>query len=118
MLAETYIQQGVTDNQPLTLINDVRARSGAVTYATLGSQDNAMSILMRERQLELCGEQSRYFDLIRWGIAAQTINAEMSAEPGLNGVQPFAGKNVLFPIPDVEKDYNPNVAKDIGSGWN
>ena len=77
-----------------------------------------MTILMRERQLEFCGEQSRYFDLIRWGIAQQTINDEMSAEPGLNGVQPFSSKNLLFPIPDLEKNYNPNVANDVNDGWN
>jgi len=116
MLAETYIQQGNTSGQPLDLINQVRTRAGAVPYTTLGDQNNAMSILMQERQLELCGEQSRYFDLIRWGIAQQTINAEMSAEPGLNGAQPFNTKNLLFPIPDVEKDYNPNV--DVSNGWN
>lgn len=118
MLAEAYIQQGNSGNQPLGLINDVRIRAGAVPYTTLGDQNNAMTILMRERQLEFCGEQSRYFDLIRWGIAQQTINDEMSAEPGLNGVQPFSSKNLLLPIPDVEKNYNPNVAKDVNDGWN
>ena len=116
MLAETYIQQGNTSGQPLDLINQVRTRAGAIPYTTLGDQNNAMSILMQERQLELCGEQSRYFDLIRWGTAQQTINAEMSAEPGLNGAQPFNTKNLLFPIPDVEKDYNPNV--NVSNGWN
>ncbi|MEO6963606.1 MAG: RagB/SusD family nutrient uptake outer membrane protein [Puia sp.] len=117
MLAETYIQQGITTGPPLDLINQVRARAGAVPYTTLGSQDNAMAVLMLERQLELCGEQSRYFDLIRWGIAQQTINGEMTAEPGLTGaLQPFETKNLLFPIPDVEKDYNPNV--NVSNGWN
>jgi hypothetical protein len=83
----------------------------------LGDQTNAMKILMRERQLELCGEQSRYNDLIRWGIALQTINAEKGAEPG-DGTQPFQQKHVLLPIPDSEKNYNPNVAKDVKNGWN
>ena len=118
MLAETYIQQGNTGSQPLGLINSVRSRVGAIPYTTLGTQDNAMVLLMRERQLELCGEQSRYFDLIRWGIAQQTINNEMSVEPGLNGVQPFNAKNLLFPIPNIEKNYNPNVAKEVSNGWN
>jgi len=31
---------------------------------------------MREREIELADEQSRYLDLISWGIAKQTINAE------------------------------------------
>ncbi len=117
MLAEAYIQQGVTGNEPLTLINSVRARSQAVAYTTLGDQAGAMLLLMRERQLELCGEQCRYFDLIRWGIAMQTINGEKAAEPG-DGQQPFQPKHVLFPIPDSEKNYNPNVANGVKNGWN
>jgi len=74
-----------------------------------------MTILMRERQLELTGEQSRYFDLIRWGIAKQTINAERQIE---DGTQPFQDKNVLFPIPLAEKNANATVAKDISGDWN
>ena len=117
MLAEAYIQRGNTGSAPLALINQVRARVSAVAYPSLGDQTNAMAILMQERELELCGEQSRYFDLIRWGIAKQVINSERAAEPG-DGTQPFLDKNVLFPIPDVEKDYNPNVAKDVQNDWN
>ncbi len=117
MLAESYIQQGNTGAQPLALINQVRSRPSvnAPLYTSLGSQTEAMTILMRERQLELTGEQSRYFDLIRWGIAQQTINAERLIE---DGTQPFQAKNVLFPIPLAEKNANPNVADDISGDWN
>jgi starch-binding outer membrane protein, SusD/RagB family len=118
MLAESYIQQGNFGSAPLGLINQVRNRVGAVAYTSLGgSQTSAMAILMLERQLELCGEQTRYFDLIRWGIAQQTINSERAAEPG-DGTQPFQSKNVLFPIPDIEKQYNPNVASEVQNDWN
>lgn len=117
MLAETYIQQGDVGNNPLALIDSVRSRSGAALYTTLGDKTNAMQIIMRERQLELCGEQSRYFDLIRWGIAKQTINAIRAAEPG-DGAQPFQDKHLWFPIPDVEKNYNPNVAAAVRDDWN
>jgi hypothetical protein len=117
MLAEAYIQQGNTGDAPLALIDSVRSRSHAFLYTTLGDKDNAMKILMRERQVELCGEQCRYFDLLRWGIIKQTINAEKAAEPG-TGTQPFQDKHLLFPIPDVEKNYNPNVAKEVQNGWN
>ncbi len=117
MLAESYIQQGNAGSQPLGLINEVRARVGAIPYPSLGgSQASAMNILMLERQLELSGEQCRYFDLIRWGLAQQVINAEESVEPGLGGIQPFQTKNLLLPIPDIEKDYNPNCV--VNNGWN
>ncbi|MFI5137033.1 MAG: RagB/SusD family nutrient uptake outer membrane protein [Sphingobacteriales bacterium] len=117
MLAESYIQQGNTGSVPLGLINQVRSRPSvnAPLYTSLGSQTQAMNILMLERQLELTGEQSRYFDLIRWGIAKQTVNTELQIE---TGTQPFQDKNVLFPIPLQEKNANSAVAKDISGDWN
>jgi hypothetical protein len=101
----------------LALINQVRSRPSvnAPHYISLGGQTNAMSILMRERQLELTGEQSRYFDLIRWGIAKQTINSERQIE---DGTQPFQDRNVLFPIPLAEKNANSAVSRDISGDWN
>ncbi len=106
MLAEAQIQQGNTGSAPLALIDSVRSRSHAFLYTTLGDKENAMKILMRERQLELCGEQARYFDLLRWGIIKQTINAEKGRRTLALGTQPFQDKHLLLPIPDVEKNYN------------
>lgn len=114
MLAETRIEQN-NIAAALPLINQVRNRVGAFQYTTLGSQDNARIILRRERQVELAGEQVRWFDLIRWGIAKQTINAEKTIQ--LNS-QPFLDKHVLLPIPQLEKDSNPLVAADINNDWN
>jgi starch-binding outer membrane protein, SusD/RagB family len=120
MLAEANIQQGTVTTAPLDLINRVRTRSGAVSYTSLTDKATAMQIIMRERQLELAGEQTRYFDLIRWGIAKQTINTLRGAEAtGLEvGLQPFQDKHVLFPIPDVEKNFNPKVAAGVKNDWN
>ena len=115
LLAEAYIQQGNTGTEPLALINQVRNRAGAVPYPSLGNQTAAFDILKRERRLELSGEQARYFDLIRWGIAEETLNAERAAE-GDNHV--FQEKHVLFPIPQYEKDTNPSVASNIANDWN
>ena len=115
MLAEAYIQQGNTGATPLALINQVRSRSGATPYASLGNQASAFTILQRERRLELSGEQSRWFDLKRWGIAKETLNAERAAE---GDTHQFQDKNVLLPIPQYEIDTNPNVASDVQNGWN
>jgi len=115
MLAEAYIQQGNTGSAPLNLINQVRSRSGALSYVSLVNQDAAFDIIKRERRLELSGEQLSYFDVIRWGIAKQTINAERAAE-GDNHL--FQDKHVLFPIPQYEKDTNPTVAADVKNDWN
>jgi hypothetical protein len=114
MLAESYIEQG-NAAAALPFINQVRKRSGAFEYKALGSQDNARSVIRRERQIELCGEQVRWFDLKRWGIAQQVINAEKQA--AINR-QPFQPRNVLLPIPQREKDTNADVAKDVKEEWN
>lgn len=117
MLAEAQINNGkITDALPL--INKVRARSGAFLYTSLGSKDEAMKKIRLERQLELAGEQVRWFDLIRWGIAKQTLNAEKKEKyPGSTQLF-FQDKHVLFPIPLTEKNTNPLVAKDVKEDWN
>jgi len=114
MLAEARIEQNNLGSA-LSLINLVRNRSGAFQYTTLGSQDKARKLLRRERQIELCGEQTRWFDLIRWGIAKQVLNTEKQIQLG---EQPFEDKHVLLPIPQLEKDSNPPVATDVANGWN
>lgn len=114
MLAEADIQSGSV-SAALPLINEVRARVGAFQYTSLGSSTNAMQILMRERQLELGGEESRWFDLIRWGTAKATLNVEKQIQIGS---QPFQDKNVLLPIPQLEIDANHSIAGDIKNNWN
>lgn len=114
MLAESYIENNqVSDALPL--INLVRKRSGAFEYTTLGSQNQARTILRHERQIELAGEQSRFFDLVRWGILKETINAEKQAAIGQ---QPVQDKHVLLPIPQAERNANPVLDAQVNDNWN
>ena len=110
MLAECYIENNQVNNA-LPLINQVRARSHAFQYTTLGDQSNATTILRHERQIELAGEQLRYFDLVRWGTLKQTINAEKAGAP-------VQDKHVLLPIPQIERDANPVLDKQVKDNWN
>ncbi len=118
LLAETYIEQGGTNvSKGIGLINQVRNRPTVLAVplpATL-DQTAARLALRRERQIELSGEQSRWFDLIRWGIAKQTLNAEHPAGPGQF---PFLDKHVLFPIPIDERNSNQALSGDIANDWN
>lgn len=99
----------------LPLINKVRARAGAFQYTTLGDQTKARTIVRRERQMELAGEQSRFFDLVRWGMLVTTINAEKQAALG---IQPVKDYHVLLPIPQSERDANPTLDAQVKNNWN
>ncbi|MBN2814076.1 MAG: RagB/SusD family nutrient uptake outer membrane protein [Bacteroidales bacterium] len=114
MLAEAYIENNQVDNA-LPLINEVRRRSNAFEYTTLGDQANARAIVRHERQMELAGEQSRFFDLVRWGILQETINAEKEAAVG---IQPVKDYHVLLPIPQSERDANPVLDAQVNNNWN
>lgn len=114
MLAEAYIETNQISSA-LPLINAVRARSGAFQYTTLGSQEQARNILRHERQIELAGEQTRFFDLVRWGTLVNTINAEKQVSIGSQPVKPY---HVLLPIPQTERDANPKLDAQVKDNWN
>ena len=111
--AECHIMNN-NNGDALTLINRVRERAGAEKYNDLGS--DPMSILKRERRLELGGEQVRFWDLIRWGDLVETLNPEKDAQ---GEGTPYQEKHSKFPIPTDELDINKEMTNDIYfPGWN
>jgi hypothetical protein len=87
-------------------------------YTSFASQQEARTAVRFERRLELAHEGHRFFDLVRWGIAAETLNAYLSVEKTKRTYKQTAsftkGKNEYFPIPaaiiDVAAKYG-NVLK-------
>ena len=75
---------------------------GLYTGATFNA-GNALKAIQFEKRLELAMEGHRFFDLVRWGIAATTINTyisrEKAARPLKSDANFVAGKNEYFPIP-------------------
>ena len=82
-------------------INEVRARPSVdmPPVSTSLSKAQVFDAIVHERMVELAGEQVRFPDLVRWGMAAQVL--------GKYGFQ--AGKNEVFPIPDREISSNENI---------
>jgi len=105
-----------------TLVNQIRTRAAnvdgfvkttaganAANYrvgnytAAWTSKDVALKAIRFETRIELAMEGHRFFDLVRWGIAAPTLNAYYTVEGTkrsyLNGVRFSANKHEYFPIP-------------------
>ena len=122
MRAEAQAQLGQTD-EAITLVNQVRSRAidmmtnsivsnypnkygvhyAVGKYSGSYSKEDAMKIIKMERRLELALESERFFDLVRWGDAANVLNKYYTSESQkmsfLSGSSFTANKNEYLPIP-------------------
>lgn len=83
--------------------------------APFADQTAARTAVRFERRLELAHEGQRFFDLVRWGIAAETLNTYLAKEKIKRTYKQIAsftkGKNEYFPIPSTVI----NVAEKYGN---
>ncbi len=91
-------------------------------YTSFASKDIARSAVRMERKLELSGEGHRFFDLVRWGIAAEELNAYLQYESQFlatkfGGAQFTAGKNEYYPIPQTQIDIQGSDILKQNSGY-
>jgi starch-binding outer membrane protein, SusD/RagB family len=134
LLAEAEVEAGALENAR-TIVNEIRARAGQkaqgpgtdratmavaindprITWATykvglyttpFANQEAARTAVRNERRLELAMEGHRFFDLRRWGIAEQALNAYLAAEKPrrlyLGGAESFAARHRYYPIPAIQ----------------
>ncbi len=92
-------------NAAVSLLNQIRDRVNMPNYGTAAmdatfpvtTKAEVFTAIVHERRVELAGEQSRFPDLLRWGMA--------------NTITGFVvGKHELFPIPQKEFDTNTNLS--------
>ncbi|MGQ1788342.1 MULTISPECIES: RagB/SusD family nutrient uptake outer membrane protein [unclassified Saccharicrinis] len=126
MRAEALIEMG-NFADALPLINQVRTRAKASTSLTsfatnldiqtyqdgvncVWTQDYARQALRWERRLELAMEGSRFFDLVRWGIADEVMNAyylgEATDHTYYQGAEFEKNKNEYVPVPIQQINYS------------
>lgn len=86
-------------------INEVRARANVVQLPASLSKEQVLKHLQEvERPCELALEGIRWYDLIRWGIVAETLTANNKPH-----VENYVGtKHTLLPIPHEEFLLNPD----------
>jgi hypothetical protein len=80
-------------------------------YADTWAKDDVTRAKVRfERQLELHSEGHRFYDLVRWGVAASVLNKFIAYEApkyglgALNGATFDAGVDELLPLPQSQID--------------
>jgi starch-binding outer membrane protein, SusD/RagB family len=75
-------------------------------YPSFPNQAYARTAVHYERRLELAMEGQRFFDLRRWGVAADVLNSYMAVErtrrPHLSGASTFSDRHQWYPIPNVQ----------------
>lgn len=106
----------------LASLNLIRKRAGLPNQTASGKEELRAKIL-KERRLELAFEGHRFDDLVRLGIFVQTMNGlnEYKYTCG-DGVQSAGTKinynansdKILCPIPQRERDTNPNLTQNPG----
>lgn len=86
--------------QAYSYINQIRTRAGLsdISASTPGSFEDK---LLQERRVELAFENHRWYDLLRFGTAVSTMNAQF-AQQGFSIT--INENNLLFPIPQREVD--------------
>ncbi|MDP4206117.1 MAG: RagB/SusD family nutrient uptake outer membrane protein [Bacteroidota bacterium] len=137
-LGEAYLNyaEALNETDPgnsdiLKYVNKIRERGGIPGLQSGLSQEELRQAIRRERRVELNNEGLRYFDIRRWKIGEQTLNANFW---GMNfsgteksddisnpkayftrqvyQVRKFEPKNYWFPIPQSEIDKNPNLVQN------
>jgi len=111
----TFILMSQTD---LVVDNSVLAANYMVNPypTTFANLDYARKAIRMEMRLEFAMQGFRHFDLVRWGIAAPTINAYLNQDRAFRtlfgGVTPAVfteGQDEYWPLPQIQVDLQPGI---------
>jgi len=130
--AEAQNEAAGPDASVYTAINSIRKRSN-LPDLTPGLDKTAMrNAIHRERRVELCYENNRFFDIIRWKIADDVMNVDKHAMKitnssptdnkgvwvyeviPLNHPHTFFAKQYMNPIPQSVIDQNSKILQNPG----
>lgn len=113
-------------------INSIRNRSNLPDLAAGLDKNGMRDVIHRERRVELCYENNRFFDIIRWKIAGDVMNKDKHAMKitnssptdnkgiwvyeviPLNHPHTFLSKQYMNPIPQPVIDQNPKILQNPG----
>ncbi len=111
MYAEAQAEQG---NFPVAneYINIVKKRAG-LPAVSLTSVETFRDAILDERRKEFIGEGQRWFDLVRMNKLNDRVHKAKDSE--YTAAIPALSQNYqVFPIPQQERDVNPNLSQNTG----
>ena len=109
MLAEAYTMKGQID-VAAPLLQRIRERANLenkLTEMLAYSQNQMMTEIRHQRNIEFAREGLHFYDLRRWGLLEETIK---SSE--MIGYQNYTSKFEYYPIPENELNNNPNMTQN------
>ena len=102
-IAEAKFNINANDTDVKDILDFISTTRGGSSYLTVTIDD-----ILLERRKELAFEGFRFFDLVRNG-------KDITAVPGSDfETQPYGSTTLAFPIPQNERDANPNIAQNEG----
>ncbi len=133
---ESKLESSAAIDQALldATINKVRGRDAVKMPAVTTTDPTELrKIIRRERRVEFAFEGLRYYDILRWGIAAEELNRQFTGMKLTNDPANYTafpvdnegyliyqkrnfkkGINELWPIPQSERDINKNLTQNSG----
>lgn len=108
MKAEALNELGQT-NEAQDYLNQVRNRAGLSNISSGLNQAQFREAVLKERRMELAFEGQRWFDLIRVDNGQYGLDFLHSI-----GKSNATQKHLLFPVPQIEIDRNPNLTQNLG----
>jgi starch-binding outer membrane protein, SusD/RagB family len=106
----------------LTTVNQIRTRV-SLPNLTASSKADLKTKILNERRLELAFEAQRWDDLVRYGVATTVMNSLNEVKYTCGSGTPSAAVSInynctnekwLCPIPQLERDANPNLTQNPG----
>ncbi len=104
----------------IQIVDRLNARNNAVTAADMGTntpwtQQSFRSYILEERAKEFAAEGIRRFDLLRWGIYLQVMNA-LGGDDENGVIKRREQRHLLMPLPADEVNTNPFIEVN-NPGW-
>lgn len=94
------------------LVNQIRERVDLAPTTASGQQEMQLAI-EKERRLELAFEGHRWWDLKRTGRAIEVMNNAKGPDGASLGYS-VTEEKLLWPLPQAERDKNPNLTQNPG----